>query len=176
MPTRRVGGCAGRGLTQAAAILGVDQCYLRDFGDGQLQNQPMESLITDVRGYLESERPDAVVTFPPDGISGHLDHRVIQRVAGEALRLTKRAIGLYHIVVPEADSQSQQYNNVNIHAIDVSNYRHQLLEALLAHRTQHRSVERVFPAVKTRDSNRFRSTEYYRAIHAIPGIPQHELL
>ncbi|MDR6224532.1 PIG-L deacetylase family protein [Desmospora profundinema] len=167
-------------LNRAASILGLDELYLRNFGDGQLEAVPMEALIADVGNYLEKEHPDAVVTFPPHGISGHPDHCAIQRVTGEAVRRTGRSVGLYHIVVPDTISQSSHIHltprEAITHTIDVTAYRQQMLEALLAHRTQHISVERVFPSVKQGDTDGLRKTEYYQAIHPILGIPGHSLL
>ncbi|PTM58652.1 PIG-L deacetylase family protein [Desmospora activa] len=171
-----LGNVRERELMQAAAILGLDHVYLRNFGDGQLQTKPMQPLIADVKHYFEEEHPDAVVTFPPHGISGHPDHKVIQRVAAEAIRLTERSIGLYHIVVPEVNPQPSQYRDTITNTIDITNHRHQLINALLAHRTQHRSVERVFPAAIKRDVNRMRTAEYYQAVHSIAGIPDDQLL
>ncbi len=41
--------------------------------DGGLENHP-EELVDRIAAFLADERPDVVMTFGPDGISGHSDH------------------------------------------------------------------------------------------------------
>jgi LmbE family N-acetylglucosaminyl deacetylase len=169
-----------RELMQAAAILGLDHCHLRHFSDGQLETVPTEQLIQDVQDFLSRESPDAVVTFPPHGISGHPDHRVTQRATAEAVKRSEKPMGLYYIVIPHSGIPQTTITRTPwesiTHFIDVTDYRQRIVKALLAHRTQHRSVERVFPSVKQQDASGLRTTEYYQAILPIPGIPKHSLL
>ncbi len=63
--------------------LDPDLRFLRH-ADGGLDRMPREALLAEVRGVLEAASPEVVVTFGPDGITGHEDHVTIGRIATEA--------------------------------------------------------------------------------------------
>ena len=74
-------------LDLALDLLGVTDRVrfgLRDGDCHQVADHVGVSLIAEV---LESRRPDTVVTFGPDGLTGHLDHRAVSRWTAEAVRL-----------------------------------------------------------------------------------------
>jgi LmbE family N-acetylglucosaminyl deacetylase len=58
------------------------------YPDGGLSDVPQEELTDRVAEVLSEERPDVVVTFGPDGITGHPDHVAVGRATDSAfLRL-----------------------------------------------------------------------------------------
>lgn len=52
--------------------------------DGGLTGAPYDALVDRVAEILGQERPDVVLTFGPDGITGHPDHITIGRAATDA--------------------------------------------------------------------------------------------
>jgi LmbE family N-acetylglucosaminyl deacetylase len=76
--------------------------------DGGLARIPREQLVLEVRDLLEETAPEVVVTFGPDGITGHEDHVAIGAVATEVFQATRtsssgRAFSrLLHNVVPQS--------------------------------------------------------------------------
>jgi len=76
--------------------------------DGGLARIPREQLVLEVRDLLEETAPEVIVTFGPDGITGHEDHVAIGAVATEAFQATRtsssgRAFSrLLHNVVPQS--------------------------------------------------------------------------
>jgi LmbE family N-acetylglucosaminyl deacetylase len=52
--------------------------------DGGLSRTPREQLVAEVRDLLGAAEPEVVVTFGPDGITGHEDHVAIGEVATRA--------------------------------------------------------------------------------------------
>jgi LmbE family N-acetylglucosaminyl deacetylase len=76
--------------------------------DGGLARIPREQLVLEVRDLLEETAPEVVVTFGPDGITGHEDHVAIGAVATEAFQATRTSSGgrafsrLLHNVVPQS--------------------------------------------------------------------------
>lgn len=76
--------------------------------DSGLARIPREQLVLEVRDLLEETAPEVVVTFGPDGITGHEDHVVIGAVATEAFDATRSSSGgrafsrLLHNVVPQS--------------------------------------------------------------------------
>jgi LmbE family N-acetylglucosaminyl deacetylase len=57
--------------------------------DGGLARIPREQLVVEVRDLFEETAPEVVVTFGPDGITGHEDHVAIGAVATEAFHATR---------------------------------------------------------------------------------------
>lgn len=57
--------------------------FLR-YRDGALGEVDREELVDRVAEILRAERPDVVITFGPDGVTGHDDHVAIGRAATEA--------------------------------------------------------------------------------------------
>ncbi|HEY7874216.1 MAG TPA: PIG-L family deacetylase [Actinomycetota bacterium] len=54
------------------------------YPDGGLAEVDFEELKARIAAILTEERPDVVITFGPDGITGHPDHIVISRATTEA--------------------------------------------------------------------------------------------
>ncbi|MFC4078118.1 PIG-L deacetylase family protein [Salinithrix halophila] len=171
-----------RELRRAATLLGIDEVFLRDFGDGQLSKIPLEQLTADLARLLDQVNPDAVITFPPHGISGHPDHRVIQAAVTKAVEASARAasIRLYRVVLPESANpvEGVHYTPVDeiTHRVDVSPYRRVMMEALKAHQTQHASIAQVFPGVLKSQWEHLHRTEFFQSVHSWKSIPRGSLL
>ncbi len=54
------------------------------YPDGEVPNVPFEEVVGRIAVVLRKERPDVVVTFGPEGVTGHLDHIAVGRAATEA--------------------------------------------------------------------------------------------
>ena len=61
--------------------------------DGDVLAVGHEQLVEEVCAFLDAERPDVVVTFGPDGITGHPDHLAIGRATDKAFHLVRRRGG-----------------------------------------------------------------------------------
>jgi LmbE family N-acetylglucosaminyl deacetylase len=72
-------------LTGALAVLGVREHRLLGLGDGDLDGLPVEHGTRIVAALLDEIRPDTVVTFGRDGITGHGDHRAVARWVRQAV-------------------------------------------------------------------------------------------
>lgn len=157
-------------LQQAAQCLGIDQVILRDFGDSKLAQQPLDLIIQDLIAVMEDIRPDLIITFPPSGISGHPDHKIIQKATLEAVGKTSFPTKLYYIVIPESMISLHPSNISTVpdkwvsKKIRVTEYHEQIVQALKMHRTQHLSVERVFPGVLDGDTSHLPEWEHYQLV------------
>ena len=58
--------------------------------DGQVAAVPPDELTGRVARFLDEERPDVVVTFGPDGITGHPDHVAIGAATDAAFHAVRR--------------------------------------------------------------------------------------
>jgi len=72
-------------LRAAAAVLGVRDVRFLDYLDGELDRADAREAIGRIAQALRRVRPDAVITFPPDGGYGHPDHIAICQFATAAI-------------------------------------------------------------------------------------------
>jgi LmbE family N-acetylglucosaminyl deacetylase len=64
-------------LRAAAATLGVREVEVLGYPDGRLSDVPLPEMVASLVVHIRRVRPQVVVTFPPDGITGHPDHIAI---------------------------------------------------------------------------------------------------
>ncbi|GGE11111.1 PIG-L domain-containing protein [Marinithermofilum abyssi] len=167
-------------LSRAARVLGLDRVILRDYGDGRLTQYPQNELTRDIRQVIREEKPEVVITFPAEGISGHPDHRVIHQATVKAVQgLSQCVPRLYFVVIPGSVGRKSvpfpTPDDQVTHQIEVSPYREQIMRALQQHRTQHRSIERVFPGVMQGEWKSLRTREYYQAANPANDTPPDRL-
>ncbi len=74
---RTLGQVRERELHMACKHLGVRHAVCLDYGDGTLKDVEPEALTRDITRIVREFRPDAVITFGPDGAYGHPDHIAI---------------------------------------------------------------------------------------------------
>ncbi|MFD2090982.1 PIG-L deacetylase family protein [Blastococcus deserti] len=95
-----------RELVDSLAVLGVQEHRWlrasRPLVDGRLADVPEEAGIRAVADVLTDVGPDLVVTFGPDGLTGHSDHRTVSRWVTRARnRVGNRAALWYAALTPE---------------------------------------------------------------------------
>lgn len=56
------------------------------YPDHAVADQPYPDLVDRIAAVLRDERPDVVITFGPDGITGHPDHIAVGRATTEAFQ------------------------------------------------------------------------------------------
>ena len=66
-------------LERALAVLGVDEHIWLDLPDGSLASVPPERPVACLTSLLGEVRPRTVLTFGPDGLTGHPDHVTVGR-------------------------------------------------------------------------------------------------
>ncbi|MDD7940716.1 PIG-L family deacetylase [Actinomycetospora lutea] len=72
------------------------RCHL----DGSLRGDPGEDTVDELAAVIADVAPDTVLTFGPDGITGHGDHRAVSAWTGRAVRqLAGAAPRLLHACV-----------------------------------------------------------------------------
>jgi len=80
-PPQRLALHRQRELYQALSAVGVDEIRLLGFGDGECTWADGTDLIA---GHIADVKPDLIVTFGPDGMTGHPDHRAVSRWTTDA--------------------------------------------------------------------------------------------
>ncbi|MEO8477252.1 MAG: PIG-L family deacetylase [Actinomycetota bacterium] len=78
------------------------------YPDHRVRDEPFDELVDRLAMVLQAERPDVVITFGPDGITGHPDHIATGKAATEAFhRVRERDPGqglrrLLHQAIPQS--------------------------------------------------------------------------
>lgn len=74
-----------RELEAALGVLGVSEHRWLDYADGACAEVPLAEGVAHVEEWVARVRPDTVLTFPPDGMTGHPDHIAVSRWVDEAV-------------------------------------------------------------------------------------------
>ena len=116
-------------LECACRALGINLPRFLDYQDGTLSKVNEEQAIGQVVRAIRELRPQALLTWPPDGVSGHPDHVAVSRWTEKALHqatdpaaypehqtegLSPHAVSaLYHIVVPRSLAEALKMNHLH---------------------------------------------------------------
>jgi len=134
-------------LRAAAAIMGIRNIYLLGYIDGELNKADMNEVVSKIADIMRRVDPEIVITFGPDGISGHSDHITVGEAATKAFeKLSAEDEGprkLYYVTIatsalPDADEYgvaTRPDDEVTISS-DISEYFGSKIKALSAHRSQ----------------------------------------
>jgi LmbE family N-acetylglucosaminyl deacetylase len=136
-------------LIEAAKVLGVNKVITGNFLDGKLPESKSD-LKKALENILQEHKPEIVITFPSHGISGHKDHIAIHEVTTEITSKSEFSFikKLYYSTYPEEIKGPRAYlekmTEIDI-VVDLSIENSETVKkALLCHRTQNQSVNRVF--------------------------------
>ena len=103
-------------LRRSVAVLGVRVVRVLDYAEGQLPGVDFDELVSRIVEPIRMHRPEVILSFGADGVTGDADHAVVSRavsaafdLAGEPLayeddieedQVAWRAAKLYELVVP----------------------------------------------------------------------------
>jgi len=86
LPAEREPEVREREYMASTAILGVDRAIIRDYEDQGLPTVPEEELAGSIEEVIRKEGAQVVITYGPDGITGHPDHITCSRLTEIAAR------------------------------------------------------------------------------------------
>lgn len=109
-------------LRRSVALLGVRVLRMLDYAEGELPETDFDRLVGRLVEPIRMHRPEVILTFGPDGVTGDADHAVISRATGAAFeraaeplayeddleedQVAWRAAKLFHLEVPRAEVES----------------------------------------------------------------------
>ncbi|NMC12579.1 MAG: PIG-L family deacetylase [Chloroflexi bacterium] len=91
-----------RELLCACVALGIEPPHLLDYPDGHLVEAYSEQVIADILAFIRQVHPQVLVSFGPDGLSGHPDHILVGQWAAEAFQRIEEIDVLYNVAVPQS--------------------------------------------------------------------------
>ena len=83
-------------MEEALDIIGVNDHHWLGYADGGCKQIPVAEAAAKLKQYIEQYSPDTILTFGPEGLTGHDDHCSVSRWVDEATKDTD--IAVYHAV------------------------------------------------------------------------------
>lgn len=83
-PPDRLAATRARELQASLAVLGVYEHRFLGVEDGRCASRPGLVMVERLAAIIHEVRPDTIMTFGPDGLTGHEDHQVVSRWATAA--------------------------------------------------------------------------------------------
>ncbi len=119
-PPAQLGDIRAHELQQALNALGVAHHYWLDCQDGRCQQADKTQIMQQLTQLINRYQPQTILTFGPDGLTGHPDHQCVSEWVTDVTKGTD--IAIYHVVqeetsyrseLAEADKQFQIYFNIS---------------------------------------------------------------
>lgn len=101
-PPERLASARTRELGACLDLLGVTEHHWLDYPDGGCVDVPEDEAAERLAALMAEIRPDTVLTFGPDGITGHADHVRVGEWTSAARAITVPEARLLHATVTES--------------------------------------------------------------------------
>ena len=167
LAAQQAGQVRERELRCSCRALGIEPPRFLDYRDGTLAQVDEEQAVAQVMRTVRELGPQVLLTWPPDGVSGHPDHVAVSRWTGAAFQRADGPVALYHLVVPRSLAQSLGMTHLHTVpdeavtlAVDVSAVWQAKMAAIHCHRTQMDGA----PILSASEESRrlFLGTEHFR--------------
>jgi len=152
-----------RELRAAATALGARDVRFLGYRDGELARVDEKEAVARIVALLREFQPQVVITFGPDGISGHPDHVAVSRWVTAAFDASSAAQKLYYVAPSSATQQAcgvpppRELVGGPVATIDVSQDLQAKARAMECHVSQSPPSE---------DAANLECHEYYRLAHS----------
>jgi LmbE family N-acetylglucosaminyl deacetylase len=139
--SEEAGNIRTRELRKAAEQLGID-VYFLDYPDGGLVRTKSQTLLEMIASWIDLVQPQVIVTFGPEGVSGHPDHIAISNLVTQAFDRCYRKGILLYIQPSEATALGCGVASIplepskKIIKIDITSYKIHKFLAIKSHASQ----------------------------------------
>ena len=145
-------------LKEACNILGVKKISYLGYKDGHISNRHIPILELRITEKIINFKPNIIMTFNLNGLTGHLDHVAIANATTTAFDKTGVAEKLYYYSYPRAYTDTIDEYFIHFpegfdedefdEIIDTSPVRETKLEAMMAHKSQQEDIDRIMEGYK----------------------------
>lgn len=97
-PADRLAEIREKELNEALKILGVTNHHWLNFVDGECKDVPLDEAAARIAAYIKQYQPDTILTFGPEGMTGHDDHAAVSRWTDRAVELAGSKAQVFHAV------------------------------------------------------------------------------
>lgn len=164
-------------LRAACAVLGVSKVRFLGYRDGELAQVDPAEVTARMAQTMRELRPQVVITFGPDGISGHPDHVAVSRLVTAAFDVAASegfVRRLYYVAPSPATEQGCGVPAGEVGEgtvwIDIGSYRETKIRAMQCHRSQ----RQPFPGQPAEEAERLVCHEFFRLARG-QGTPEDDL-
>ena len=105
-PRANLGAIREQELLAALHELGITEHEWLNYEDGACEPHN-KAAVTQLLKHIEEYKPDTVLTFGPDGLTGHPDHQAVSAWVSQAVSETEQKPVVYHAVIEEC--QYEEY-------------------------------------------------------------------
>lgn len=120
-PAERLGQIRADEMAEALRRLGVNKNHWLDLPDGDCAHCDQTEAVGRIAKLISEHQPDTILTFGPDGLTGHDDHKTVSKWAALARYQAASAAKIYHAVqttqeyeaMREADEQLDIFFNID---------------------------------------------------------------
>ena len=129
-------------LRAAGRALGVSRLEFLDYVDGEFDRANEAQVVAKLSAIFRQEQPEVVITFGPDGISGHPDHVATHRFVTRAFERAHLAGRLFYVMPSAATQQGcgipplEQVAGGPVASIDIGAFAVTKVRAMQAHASQ----------------------------------------
>lgn len=92
-------------LQTAANVLGIQHTWQWDYADGHLCNAVYHEIAEKLQSLIRDFQPELLLTFEPQGISGHLDHIALSMITTYVFNRTPQVKELWYYCISDTQSQ-----------------------------------------------------------------------
>jgi LmbE family N-acetylglucosaminyl deacetylase len=97
-PAAELGQIREKELNDALKVLGVSELHILGYKDG-LCHAEDKAAITGIKDLIDTYKPDTILTFGKDGLTGHPDHKSVCEWALAAAAQADNPPAIYHAVI-----------------------------------------------------------------------------
>lgn len=97
-PAAQLGAIRKEELTAALRIIGVSKHHWLAYHDGECADVDKAKAATDVWQFIETYKPDTILTFGHDGWTGHSDHQAVSVWVTDAVKQATKKPQVYHVI------------------------------------------------------------------------------
>jgi len=161
-------------LLCACQSLGVETPNILDYEDGKLTNVTREEGVAQIILYIQKYHPQIVLTWPPDGLSGHPDHVAVNQWTFEAFHQAKKEgfeelKSLYYLAMPDSLAHDLEMKQLHTIAdsevtmtINVQSVWNEKMAAISCHKTQ-TGESPILQASTEKQTRFFRYEHFFQA-------------
>ncbi len=140
-------------LKKSAKILGVRDVYFLGYKDGCLCNGLYHEIADKITKIIKNLNPDTLLTFEPEGVSGHIDHITISMITSFLYeKMDYLKVLMHYCISKESRALEEPYfiyfppgysKNEISETYDISTVWDKKIASILAHKSQKHDAIRV---------------------------------
>jgi len=105
-PAHKLGQIREDELKEALKILGVKSHHWLGYEDGRCHQITDSEAVAQLTKLADKYQPDTILTFGPDGLTGHQDHQAASRWANLVVKQSNKPAEIYYVI----DSEEQYHD------------------------------------------------------------------